>query len=91
MDEVGEAIATSTAILEDLSEKSNSLAVMTEGNSKELGEMAEIGQIVISNTDDMGNKIGALREDPKSVEEIVGAEWSKRLFKPDGTDFWNNY
>lgn len=73
MDEVGEAIATSTAILEDLSEKSNSLAAMTEQNSNELAEMAEIGKVVISNTDDMGNKIDALREVPKSVEEIVGA------------------
>lgn len=73
MDEVGEAIATSTAILEDLSEKSNSLAAMTERNSHELAEMAEIGEVVISNTDDMGNKIDALREVPKSVEEIVGA------------------
>lgn len=73
MDEVGEAISTSTAILEDLSEKSNSLATMTEQNSQELAEMAEIGKVVISNTDDMGNKIDALREVPKNVEDIVGA------------------
>lgn len=73
MDEVGEAISTSTEILEDLSEKSNSLAAMTEQNSKELGEMAEIGDVVITNTDDMGQKIDALRDVPKSVEEIVGA------------------
>lgn len=73
MDEVSEAISASTAILEDLSEKSNSLALMTEQNSKELEEMASIGEIVISNTDDMGNKIDALREVPKSVEDIVDA------------------
>lgn len=59
MDEVSEAISASTAILEDLSEKSNSLAFMTEQNTKELEKMASIGEIVISNTDDMGNKIDA--------------------------------
>lgn len=73
MDEVGEAISNSTEILEDLSEKSNSLATMTEQNSQELSEMADIGDVVIANTDNMGQKIDALREVPKSVEEIVGA------------------
>lgn len=73
MHQVSEAISNSTGILEDLSEKSNSLASVNKQNSEQLVEMASIRDIVISNTNNMSEKIDMLSEIPKNVDDIVGS------------------
>lgn len=73
LDEVSSAITSSTSILEDLSQKSESLTELTEQNTAELAEMEGISDDVIENTEDMSQKINALSEVPESVEDIVGA------------------
>lgn len=73
MDEVSSAIASSTSILEDLSQKSESLSEMTQKNTVELVEMARIGYEVTEQTNQMSEKILALAEVPEDVEDIVSA------------------
>lgn len=71
MNEVSSAITSSTSILEDLSQKSDSLTEMTQQNTVNLVEMARIGYQVIEQTNDMSEKIEALSEVPEDVEDIV--------------------
>lgn len=73
LDEVTSAIANSTSILEDLSQKSEHLTELTQQNTDELAEMQQIGHDVIENTEDMNHKIIALSEVPESVADIVEA------------------
>ena len=73
MNQVSEAIASSTEILEDLSEKSNSLINMNKTNNTQLKEVAEIRDTVVSNTDNMSDKIDILNGISNNVDDIVGA------------------
>ena len=73
MNQVSEAISNSTKIIEELSETSNSLASVNKQNSEQLVEMSSIRDIVVSNTNNMSEKINMLSEIPKNVDIIVGS------------------
>lgn len=73
MNQVSEAIANSTEILEDLSDKSNNLMEINKTNNIQLKEMSSIGETVVENTKNMGEKIDMLGGISKNVDDIVGA------------------
>lgn len=73
MNQVTDAISNSTEILEDLSDKSNSLIDMNKQNNLQLREMSEIRDLVVRNTEDMGEKIDILGGISNNVDDIVGA------------------
>ncbi len=73
MNQVSDAIASSTQILENLNDKSKSLIDMNKQNSIQLKEMENIGETVVSNTNNMGEKIDMLDGISKNVDDIVGA------------------
>lgn len=73
MNQVSDAIASSTEILEDLNDKSNSLIYMNKQNNIQLQEMQDIGNTVVNNTNNMGEKIDMLDGISKNVDDIVGA------------------
>ena len=73
MNQVSDAIASSTEILEDLNDKSNSLIDMNTQSNIQLKEMESIGETVVNNTNNMGEKIDMLDGISKNVDDIVGA------------------
>ena len=73
MNQVSDAIANSTEILDDLNDKSNSLIEMNKQSNIELKEMESIGETVVNNTNNMGEKIDMLEGISKNVDDIVGA------------------
>lgn len=73
MNQVSEAITSSTTILEDLSNKSTSLIRMNRQNNSQLKEVSEIRDTVVSNTDNMSEKIDMLNGISNNVDDIVGA------------------
>lgn len=73
MNQVTNAISNSTAILEDLSIKSNSLIEMNRQNNVQLNEMETIREVVDHNTDNMSEKIGMLSSISSKVDNIVRA------------------
>lgn len=73
MNQVSDAIASSTEILADLSDKSTLLIAMNKTNNIQLKEMSVIGDTVVENTKDMGEKIDMLDGISKNVDDIVGA------------------
>ena len=73
MNQVTDAITNSSEILEDLSDKSNSLIGMNKQNNIQLSEMSDIRDVVVKNTDDMGDKIETLGNISNNVDDIVGA------------------